>query len=314
MKKGKKKINDKNKANEDIKESTSYDETFNKFIDTFKSEILKFENKFNDKLKNIENNINNLKKNNGINPESAKINSNEDKTSDNDKENILNENKITEFNTNVKSINKDIKDKIIQKDNNNSEIKELFLKSLNTNTIHTVNNINNDIIKYDINNPEDRIYEYTKDNDIYLYIYKYTDRNSIKRLRCYDINCNGTAKLTENGSIEIINNCNIQYSMHNYRKKEIIWYKIRHNIATLEEIKDLEFQKIYYLYRWIINPIRSHASITFEFINQYKTASKITFNNLISTPYKGKKYLGWGSYYLRAPISSLTIIIQPFKI
>ena len=71
----------------------------------------------------------------------------------------------------MKSINKDNKDKIIQKDNNNSEIKELFLKSLNTNTIHTVNNINNDIIKYDINNPEDRIYEYTKDNDIYLYIY-----------------------------------------------------------------------------------------------------------------------------------------------
>ena len=209
MKKAKKNNNDKNKANEDIKESTSYDETFNKFIDTFKSEILKFENKFNDKLKIIENNINNLKKNNGINPESAKINSNEDKTSDNDKENILNENKNTEFNKNVKSINKDIKDKIIQKDNNNSEIKELFLKSLNTNTIHTVNNINNDIIKYDINNPEDRIYEYTKDNDIYLYIYKYTDRNSIKRLRCYDINCNGTAKLTENGSIEIINNCNI---------------------------------------------------------------------------------------------------------
>ena len=49
-------------------------------------------------------------------------------------------------------------------------------------------------------------------------------------LRCYYINCNETAKLTENGSIEIINNCNIQYSNHNYRKKEIIWYKIRNNL------------------------------------------------------------------------------------
>ena len=56
------------------------------------------------------------------------------------------------------------------------------------------------------------------------------DINSIKRLRCYYINCNETAKLTENGSIEIINNCNIQYSNHNYRKKEIIWYKIRNNL------------------------------------------------------------------------------------
>ena len=48
-------------------------------------------------------------------------------------------------------------------------------------------------------------------------------------------------------------------------------------------MKDLEFQKIYYLYRWIISPIRSHSSITFEFINQYKTSSKInysTFQNI----------------------------------
>ena len=85
--------------------------------------------------------------------------------------------------------------------------------------------MNNDTIKYDINNPEDRICQYSKDNEIYLFIYKYTDRNSIKRLRCSDINCKGTAKLTENGHIEIINNCNIQYSNHNYRKKEIICIK-----------------------------------------------------------------------------------------
>ena len=48
-------------------------------------------------------------------------------------------------------------------------------------------------------------------------------------------------------------------------------------------MKDLEFQKIYYLYRLIISPIRSHSSITFEFINQYKTSSKInysTFQNI----------------------------------
>ena len=60
-------------------------------------------------------------------------------------------------------------------------------------------------------------------------------------------------------------------------------YKIRNNLATFEEMKDLEFQKIYYLYRWIISPIRSHSSITFEFINQYKTSSKInysTFQNI----------------------------------
>ena len=127
----------------------------------------------------------------------------------------------------MKSLNKDNKDKLNQDDNNNTEIKDLFLKSLNSNTINKVNNINNDTIKYDINNPEDRIYEYSKDNEIYLFIYKYADRNSIKRFRFYDINCKGTAKLTENESIEIINNCNIQYRNHNYRKKEIIWYKIR---------------------------------------------------------------------------------------
>ena len=60
-------------------------------------------------------------------------------------------------------------------------------------------------------------------------------------------------------------------------------YKIRNNLAAFEEIKDLKFQKIYYLYRWIISPIRSHSSITFEFINQYKTSSKInypTFQNI----------------------------------
>ena len=54
----------------------------------------------------------------------------------------------------------------------------------------------------------------------YLYIFKYTDWNSIKRLWCYDINFNGIAKLTENGSIEIINNCDIQYSNHIIIKKK----------------------------------------------------------------------------------------------
>ena len=52
----------------------------------------------------------------------------------------------------------------------------------------------------------------------------------------YIINCKGTAKLTENGSIEIINNCNIQYSNHNYHKKEIIWYKIR-NTPKIQNFK-----------------------------------------------------------------------------
>ena len=49
-------------------------------------------------------------------------------------------------------------------------------------------------------------------------------------------------------------------------------------MATEEEMKDAAFQKIYYLYRWILSPIRSHASITSELINQYKIASKINFS------------------------------------
>ena len=43
-------------------------------------------------------------------------------------------------------------------------------------------------------------------------------------------------------------------------------------------MKDIEYQKIYYLYRWILSPIRTHASITTEFINQYKIASNINFS------------------------------------
>ena len=49
-------------------------------------------------------------------------------------------------------------------------------------------------------------------------------------------------------------------------------------MATEKEMKDGAFQKIYYLYRWILCPIRSHASITSELINQYKIASKINFS------------------------------------
>ena len=75
----------------------------------------------------------------------------------------------------------------------NEETKKLFLDSLNSNSIHTINNINNNAIKYKINNNEDKIYEYNNNEEIYLYIYKYTDRNLIKRLRCYDINCKGSA-------------------------------------------------------------------------------------------------------------------------
>ena len=142
--------------------------------------------KFNDKLKIIENNI---KNNNNINVDGANINSNEANQSNKDDEDLVEEKgKIKEIKTNVKSLKKDNKDKLNEEDNNYTEIKDLFVKSLNSNTINTVNNINNDTIKYDINNPEDRIYEYSKDNEIYLFIYKYADRNSIKRFRCYDIN------------------------------------------------------------------------------------------------------------------------------
>ena len=41
----------------------------------------------------------------------------------------------------MKSLNKDNKDKLNQDDNNNTEIKDLFLKSLNSNTINTFNNL-----------------------------------------------------------------------------------------------------------------------------------------------------------------------------
>lgn len=54
------------------------------------------------------------------------------------------------------------------------------------------------------------MYEFSKNNDIYLYIYKYTDRYNIKKLRCYNINWKGTAKLNNNGSLEIVNKCNIK--------------------------------------------------------------------------------------------------------
>jgi len=172
-----------------------------------------------------------------IDAEGAKINSKKDKQSNNGEEDILNDNvndiDIKEININMKSLNKEINHKISQKYNNDNESKELFLKSLNTNTIYIINNINIDSIKYDNNDPEERIYEYTKDNE--LYIYKYTYRNSIKRLRCYDINYKGSAKLIENGSIEIINNYDIQYNNNNYRKKEIIWYKIKNNLEHMKK-------------------------------------------------------------------------------
>ena len=71
----------------------------------------------------------------------------------------------------------------------------------------------------------------------YIYIYKYTDRDDIKRLRCYDINCKGTAKLTHTGKIEIVNECDILCENHLYRKKEIIWHKIKLNLFSSEEIK-----------------------------------------------------------------------------
>ena len=71
---------------------------------------------------------------------------------------------------------------------------------------------------------------------IYMYIYKYTDRDNIKRLRCYDINCKGTAKLTHTGKIEIVNECDILCENH-LRKKEIIWHKIKLNLFSSEEIK-----------------------------------------------------------------------------
>ena len=120
--------------------------------------------KFNDKLKIIENNIKNI---NDINVDGANINSNEESLSNKDDEDIVDEKEIKEIKTNVKSLYKYNKDKLNQDDNINTELKDLFLKSLNSNTINTVNNINNDKIKYDINNPEDRIYEYSKDNEIY---------------------------------------------------------------------------------------------------------------------------------------------------
>ena len=84
--------------------------------------------------------------------------------------------------------------------------------------------------------------------------------------------------MTSSGIIEITNRCDIPYDVHNYRKKEIIWNKIKNNMVTDEEMKSWVFQKIYYLYRWILCPIRSHASITSELINQYKIASKINFS------------------------------------
>ena len=87
----------------------------------------------------------------------------------------------------------------------------------------------------------------------------------------------------EKGEIELTNECNINYEDHKYRKKEIIWYKIKNNLATEEDMKEIEYQKMIYLYRWLICPIRSHASITCELINNFKISSKInytTFQNI----------------------------------
>ena len=79
---------------------------------------------------------------------------------------------------------------------------------------------------------------------IFIYIYNYTDRYNIKRLRCYDINCKGTAKLNKEGFVEIVNQCGIKYDKHNCRLKEINWHKIKNNLVTNKEIKDYSIQKL----------------------------------------------------------------------
>ncbi len=63
------------------------------------------------------------------------------------------------------------------------------------------------------------------------------DRNNIKRLRCYNINCNGSAKLNENGKTEVTRNI----WKYKYRKTEKIWHKIKLNLVTEEDIKEYEY-------------------------------------------------------------------------
>ena len=63
---------------------------------------------------------------------------------------ILDESNIKDFNINKESVNNNEKDEVNLKYNNNPESKDLFLKSLNTNTIHNINNMNNEIIEYDM--------------------------------------------------------------------------------------------------------------------------------------------------------------------
>ena len=60
---------------------------------------------------------------------------------------------------------------------------------------------------------------------IYIYIYKYTDKDDIKRLRCYDINCKGTAKLTHTGKIEIVMNVKYYTKITFIKKKKLYGIK-----------------------------------------------------------------------------------------
>ena len=71
----------------------------------------------------------------------------------------------------------------------------------------------------------------------YICSYINIDRYNIRRLRCYDINCKGSAKLNSNGSVEIVNECNIKYNENNYRLRENKWHKIKNNLVSKEEIK-----------------------------------------------------------------------------
>ena len=234
-----KKTNNKNDNNINNSDSESL---YTNFIQNLKAELFNINKKIDDKFKYFENKINNLNLENNTEKENIEDEINiskeilNDDKNNNDKKNLKTDKKELNNSSKSKSVDSLIS---IKGSTRKLEEKTYYLEETNESFINTVKYLQNNELKYEIDsNEEDKIYELNKNDEVYLFIYKYTDRYNIRRLRCYDINCKGTAKLNSNGSVEIVNECNIKYNEHNYRLREIKWHKIKNNLVSKEEIKE----------------------------------------------------------------------------
>ena len=169
---------------------------FSKFVCALKEEIKTLDKKFEEKFQDLKIKVENIKQNNEpkkikniideninqLSKDNCEINieNQEKNNSENKKENINTENIIKN------DINSDNENNHISTQSKNEDKNKIYFnEAINSLAIKEINFTNTcEIIKYDMNNKEDKIYEYKNDKDIYLYIYKYTDRTGIKRLRC----------------------------------------------------------------------------------------------------------------------------------